>query len=383
MSAGSSRIADHMERQASAAHLKHTNIGIVGLGIIGRGIAAHLRGKCFPVFVWNRSPRPVPNFVGSLGELLQLCSYIQIFVSDDEALLQTVEQLREKLTSRHVILAHSTVAPDSMRAAAETVESRGAQFVEACFTGSKGAAEKGELIYYVGGTDDAVRQARPVLEASSKEIVRIGAVGQASAIKIATNMVTAATVQAAAEALALLQAQGLSLDKFMEAMRVNASYSGTLAMKLPKMLSRDFEPHFSVKHMFKDMQIATQLALANYLDLGVTAAARDQLGEQMQWGHGDQDYSAVLRKYLYEPAPGFYEEPQQPETHEATGTQEVVGSPAEAPAENPPVEQIGVVVSQQSLLTLSGTITAATPVDAPVRRGFLRQLLSRFSSGPE
>src|SRR5437879_11273228 len=95
-----------------------------------------------------------------------------------------------------------------MRAAADIVQRRGARFVEACFTGSKGAAEKGELIYYVGGTDDAVRQARPVLEASSKEIVRIGAVGQASAIKIATNMVTAASVQAAAEALALVQGQG-------------------------------------------------------------------------------------------------------------------------------------------------------------------------------
>ena len=372
-----------MERPASASHLKHTNIGVVGLGIIGRGIAAHLRRKCFPVFVWSRSPRPVPNFVGSLGELSQLCNYIQIFVSDDEALLQTVEQLGEKLTPRHVILAHSTVAPDSMRAAAETIERRGARFIEACFTGSKGAAEKGELIYYVGGTDDAVRQARPVLEASSKEIVRIGAVGQASAIKIATNMVTAASVQAAAEALALVQAQGLPLDKFVEAMRVNASYSGTLAMKLPKMVSRDFEPHFSVKHMLKDMQIATQIALANYLDLGVTAAARDQLGEQMQWGHGDQDYSAVLRKYLYEPAPGFYEEPQLPETHEATGTEDVVASPAEAPAENLPVQQAGVVVSQESLLSLSGTVATTTPVDAPVRRGFLRQLLSRFSSGQE
>jgi hypothetical protein len=133
--------------------------------------------------------------------------------------------------------------------------------------------------------------------------------------------------------------------------------------------------------MLKDMQIATQLGLANYLDLGVTAAARDQLGEQIQWGHGDQDYSAVLRKYLYEPAPGFYEEPQLPETHEAT--QDVVASPAEGPAENVPVEQAGIVVSQESLLSLSGTVTAATPVDAPVRRGFLRQLLSRFSSGPE
>src|SRR6266581_5659583 len=192
-----------MERPASASHPKHTNIGVVGLGIIGRGIAGHLRRKGFSVFVWNRSPRPVPNFVGSLGELAGLCNYIQIFVSDDEALLQTVEQLSEKLTPRHLVLAHSTVAPDSMCAAAEIVEGRGARFVEASFTGSKAAAEKGELVYYVGGTDAALREARPILEASSKEIIKIGAVGQASVIKIATNMVTAASVQAAAEALAL------------------------------------------------------------------------------------------------------------------------------------------------------------------------------------
>src|SRR5215831_10676366 len=321
-----------MERPVSASQRKHTNIGVVGLGIIGHGIAGHLRRKGFSVFVWNRSPRPVPNFVGSPGELAGLCNYIQIFVSDDDALLQTVEKLSEKLTPRHVIFAHSTVAPDSMRAAAEIVERRGARLVEACFTGSKGAAEKGELVYYIGGTDDALRQARPILEASSKEIVQIGAVGHASAIKIATNMVTAASVQAAAEALALVQAQGLPLEKFVEAMRVNASSSGTLAMKLPKMVSRDFEPHFSVKHMLKDIQIATQLALANYLDLGVTAAVRDQLGEQMQWGRGEQDYSAVVRKYLYEPAPGFYEEPQIPEGHETTGTEDAGFSSAEASA---------------------------------------------------
>src|SRR5438046_8361145 len=177
-----------MELPTSASQPKHTNVGVVGLGIIGRRIAAHLRRKGFPVFVWNRSPRPVPNFVGSLGELAELCNYIEIFVSDDDALLQTVEQLSEKLTPRHVVLAHSTVAPDSMRAAAEIVERRGARFVEACFTGSKGAAEQGELVSYVGGTDEALREGRPILEASSKEILHIGPVGQASDIKVATNM---------------------------------------------------------------------------------------------------------------------------------------------------------------------------------------------------
>src|SRR5438445_9570672 len=217
-----------MERLASMSYPTHKNIGVIGLGIIGRAIAANLRRKGFPVYVWNRSPRPVPNFVGSPGELAGICDYIQIFVSDDEALLQTVEQLSGKLTPRHVVLAHSTVAPDSMRAAAEVVERRGARFVEASFTGSKPAAEKGELIYYVGATDAAFQEARPILEASSKEIVYIGAIGQASAIKIATNMITAASVQAAAEALALVYTLGLPLETFVEAMRANASYSGTL-----------------------------------------------------------------------------------------------------------------------------------------------------------
>src|SRR5437867_10669430 len=289
-----------MERLASMSDPAHKDIGVIGLGIIGRAIAAHLRRKGFSVFVWNRSPQPVPNFVGSPGEGAGVCNFIQIFVSDDEALLQTVEQLSESLTPRHLVLAHSTVAPDSMRAAAEIVERRRARFVEASFTGSKLAAEKGELVYYVGGTDTALREARPILEASSKEIIYVGAVGEASAIKLATNMITAATVQAAAEALALIQALGLPLEKFVEAMHANASYSGTLALKLPKMLERDFEPHFSVKHMLKDMQIVSQVALSRYLDLGVTAAVHDQLLEQMQWGHGDDDYSSVVRKYLHD-----------------------------------------------------------------------------------
>src|SRR5436189_2199455 len=291
-------------------HPTHKNIGVIGLGIIGRGVTENLRRKGFPVFVWNRSPRFVPNFVGSVGELAGRCNYCQIFVSDDEALLNTVKQLSKKLSPRHLVLAHSTVAPDSMRSAAEIVERRGARFVEASFTGSKPAAEKGELVYSVGGTDTALREARPVLETSSKEIIYIGAVGHASAIKIATNMITAATVQAAAEALALVQAFGAPLEKFVEAMRANASYSGTLTMKLPKILEGDFEPQFSVKHMLKDMQLASQIALSHHLDLGVTAAARDKLLEQMQWGHGDDDYSAVARKYLPDTGSTAQEETQ-------------------------------------------------------------------------
>jgi len=213
--------------------------------------------------------------------------------------------------------------------------------------------------------------------------VHIGPVGQASAIKVASNMITATTIQASAEALALLQAQGLPLEKFVEAMRVNASFSGTLAMKLPKMLARDFAPHFSVKHMLKDMQIASQIALSHYLDLGVTAAARDQLFEQMQWGHGDDDYSAVLRKYLHEPGPGYSEEPQIQESLEDSNTEESITALAETETRNVEGRKADLVASPQPLTSFSATLNATAPAATPLRRGFLKQLLSRFSSGEE
>src|SRR6266700_3718180 len=260
-----------------------------------------------------------------------------------------------------------------MRAAAEIVERRNARFVEAPFTGSKTAAEKGELVYYVCGNDAALRDARPILEASSKEIIEIGpTIGQATAIKIATNMVTAASVQATAEALALVQALGLPLEKFVEAMKGNASHSTTLEMKMPKMLKRDFEPHFSTKHMLKDMQIANQLGLSNYLDLGVTAAARDQLLEQMQWGYGDDDFSAVARKYLPETESAGHEEPLLAEQEEQASAEASAPAPEAAPVlakmSFPPSVAAAAVGS-------AGAGEAKEGI--PARRGFLMQLLRR------
>ena len=290
------------------ARRSQKNVGVIGLGIIGSRVTENLRRKGFQVFVWNRTPRPVPNFVGAPAEIAEMCDYIQIFVSDDDALLQIVQNLSPALAPRHIVMAHSTVAPHSMRAAADIVEGRGARFIEAPFTGSKLAAEKGELVYYVGGDEVALREAQPILQASGKQIVEIGEIGQATAIKVATNMVTAATVQAATEALALVHSAGVPLEKFVSAMQGNASNSTTLTMKLPKILDGDFEPHFSLKHMLKDMQIASRYGLSQHLELGVTAAARDRLLEQMQRGHGDEDYTAVARKYFGEVKPAGREE---------------------------------------------------------------------------
>src|SRR3954471_7871314 len=274
------------------------NIGVIGLGIIGQRVVSKLRERGYHVFVWNRTPRPVPNFVGSPAEVAELCDYIQIFVSDDDALLQMMQRMTPNLTAHHIVMAHCTVSPDTMKAAAEMAERRGAQLLDCPFTGSKNAAEKGELVYYVGGDENALRQARPILEASSKEIIEIGKVGDATTIKVATNMITAASVQAAAEALALVSKSGLPAEKFAAAMKNNGSNSVTLDMKLPMMMEGNFEPHFSVKHMLKDVVIATRLARNFGIEFGATDASRHGLTEEMRQGRGDDDYSSLFRQYF-------------------------------------------------------------------------------------
>jgi 3-hydroxyisobutyrate dehydrogenase-like beta-hydroxyacid dehydrogenase len=280
------------------ARPKSNNVGLIGLGIIGSRIAATLRKRGRQVFVWNRTPRPEQNFVGSAAEVAELCDFIQIFVSDDAALLEVVNLLVPGLTAHHIVVAHCTVAPDTMRAAAQAVERRGARFLEAPFTGSKVAAENGQLVYYIGGDEMALKQARPILELSSKQIVQIGEIGSASVIKVATNIITAATAQIGAEALAIVRRAGISGEVFAQAMKSNASNSTTLEMKVPMMLQGDFEPHFSVKHMLKDVRIAARLARQFDLEVPMTEVASDMLLAEMKQGRADADYASVAQRYF-------------------------------------------------------------------------------------
>src|SRR3977135_438998 len=106
------------------------SVGIIGLGIIGRRIAAHLRHPGLSVFAGTLTPRPVPNFVGSPAELAQTCNYLQIFVSDDDALMRMIQTISMSLTPRHIVIAHPTVSPATMREAAALGDGRGARLSE-------------------------------------------------------------------------------------------------------------------------------------------------------------------------------------------------------------------------------------------------------------
>lgn len=271
--------------------------GVIGLGIIGSRVVAVLRQKGYQVWLHNRSPRPEPNFLSSPAEVAESVKHIQIFVSDGEALVSVVKQLAPALMPDHVVMNHATVSPHQTREAAEIVTARHAKFLDAPFTGSREAAENGELVYYIGGDPDVLSAVRPLLEATSRSILEIGEVGQASVVKIATNLISATAVEALAEAHALLDKSGIDLRKLALALQANASNSALAEAKIPVMLTGDFEPRFSLKHMFKDIQLALGLAAEKEIDLPAASAFAGAAMAGIQQGWGDSDFSVVSRFY--------------------------------------------------------------------------------------
>ena len=275
------------------------NVGLIGLGIIGSRVAAGLRSAGFHVFVWNRSAKAMPNFVGSPAEVAELCEIVQLFVPDAQALFDVIEQMKEVLTPRHVIVCNATVGPEATLEAARVVEETGAHFLDAPFTGSKGAAEKRSLVYYIGGDEATFLRARPVLEATSKAIVRIGGVGHAATLKVVTNMIAAVSIQTLGEALAIVQKAGLDPEVLAAALEQNACRSATMDLKLPKMIAADYEPHFSLKHMFKDVQLGIHIANALDIEIPATTVTAGVMYGALSQGWGDLDYAALYK--IYEP----------------------------------------------------------------------------------
>lgn len=278
---------------------KKPTIGLIGLGIIGSRVAANLRRADFSVVVWNRTPRSEPNFLASPAEIAESADIIQIFVQDGKALLDVLQNLAPALTARHVILNHATIHPCQTLEAASLVEQRGAQFLDAPFTGSRDAAAEGKLVYFIGGFSNLLNQVRPVLEVSSKEIIEVGPVGAATIVKIANNFLIAAETAALAEALEFLKLGRVPLSKLGETLQHSAANSSTLAMKLPQMLGADYEPRFSIKNMLKDLQFGLEIADANRTNFPTTLAVAGSLRRIIEKGLGEADIAALAADYTF------------------------------------------------------------------------------------
>ncbi len=270
--------------------------GVLGLGLIGSRVAARVHAAGIPVAVWNRTPRTIEGLPAASPDpaaVAQCADVLQIFVADDEALRATVRAMQPALRPGHVVVSHATVAPQTVRELADEVSAQGASFLDAPFTGSRDAAAQGQITYYIGGEADALERARSVLAASAKAILPMGAIGQASAIKLATNIMAAAAAASLAEAIHLLRANGVDPQVLPAALETNAARSGVVDLKLPCMLGDDFAPRFSARNMRKDLRLAS--AAADPQHRALTEAMLELYEKACASGLAEEDFATVIK----------------------------------------------------------------------------------------
>jgi 3-hydroxyisobutyrate dehydrogenase-like beta-hydroxyacid dehydrogenase len=268
-------------------------ITVAGLGIIGSAWAKNLHADGLSVRGWNRSPKDLPFYEKDLATAVADAEMIIIVVADPPAVESLLNTIVPYLKPGQIVVQSSTICAKSTKQFAKQVEATGAIFLEAPFTGSKPAAEARKTVFYLGGTTDAVEQARPVLSRLSAHILHIGAIGTASSLKLAMNMNIALMSEALSESLTLARTEGISDETFFDALHLNVGRSGFSDLKEPKFRGKDYAPQFSLKHMDKDMRLA--LETAGDLDLPTTKALKSFYNKGMEKGFGEDDFTGMIR----------------------------------------------------------------------------------------
>ena len=278
-------------------------VGVVGIGIMGSGMASSLIRNGFPVTVWNRSQSKCLPLVEKGATLApdpsSLAANSDVVVSvlrDDQVVRDVVlEQILPHSKAGTTLIDASTVTPAMSREVAQTAQSRGCDFLDAPVMGSKEAAENGQLTFLVGGPPETLEAQRDLLSAMGQRIVHVGPNGSSAFLKLACNQFVAGIIAAIGEGLALAQKGGV--DRATAVDIFTSTMSRVAGLKHPKIANRDWSTHFALDLMFKDLVQTQQAALEAELSMPVLAAVTDTYEKVRRLGKGELDFSVVADPY--------------------------------------------------------------------------------------
>ncbi len=247
-------------------------IGFIGLGMMGRGMAANIRRKGFSLTVMAHRSRAAVDALIAEGaseattpaELAQVSDVVLICVTGSpqvEALIGGPDGILQTARPALVVVDCTTSQPASTRRLAAALADKGAAMVDAPVTRGPPDAEAGRLNSLVGGSDETIARIRPVLEAYSETIVHFGPIGAGHTAKLINNMITMGYAAVIAEAIGTAAAAGVDLAKLYRVISQGAAASGVLEKMLPKALEGDLTGHkFSIANALKDVGYYRNLA---------------------------------------------------------------------------------------------------------------------------
>ncbi len=277
-------------------------VAFLGMGIMGRSMAANLVKAGHEVAVWNRSGgKDVEGArsAASPADAARGVEVVWICVSDTKAVEEVlfcpggVEQV---LAEGMIIADSSTISPSATRRFAERVQARGTDiaYVDAPVTGSKIAAAAGSLIFMVGGDDAALTRLQPLFQAMGKQVFHMGETGKGQATKLVMNLQIALIYEGFAEALTLAAKLGVDVEKLLPLVQASMVRSGVVDYKAPFILKRDFSPNFPLRLMLKDIRLALDAAKESRVRLPGLEAVEEVYDVAAEEGQQDLDYAATL-----------------------------------------------------------------------------------------
>jgi|SRR5579859_792607 len=259
-------------------------VGFIGLGIMGRGMARNLLKAGFAVRVWNRTPARMaalaeegattardPADLAAQTDILITCVSdtpdVEAVLLGDSSPGDALPGAIHGLRPGSLVIDMSTISPHATRAIAQQLQAKGVHMLDAPVSGGSEGAARGTLSIMVGGEAEQVARARPVFEAMGKAITHVGGHGDGQMVKLVNQILVVGNALAMSEALLFAQAGGLDLRQTLEAVKAGAAGSWMLSNRGPQIIERDFRPGFTIDLQQKDVRLV--LAAADQMGVPV------------------------------------------------------------------------------------------------------------------
>jgi 3-hydroxyisobutyrate dehydrogenase len=279
-------------------------VALLGLGVMGSGMAGQLLKGGFPLTVYNRTAeraKPLEQQGAKLAlsprEAAKDADVILAMVADDNVSRKVWlgEDGALRGAKRGAIAIDcSTLSPDWIRELAQAAKEHGCEFLDAPVTGSKPQAANGELLFLVGGEAAVLERARPVLKVMSRDIAHVGPVGSGVLVKLMNNYLCAVQTASLAEAVSVIERSGLDRDKALEILKDGAPGSPLVKTVSGRMAGREYDVNFMLHLMRKDLGYANAAGKTQGVDFQTGAGALKLFEQADEKGWGQKDFSSVV-----------------------------------------------------------------------------------------
>ena len=285
------------------------NVGFIGLGIMGQGMAANLLRAGFPLTVWNRTAAKMEPLVAagaqpaaSPADLASRSTIVVLCVSDTpdvEAVLLGPDGVLAGAQPGSLVVDCSTISPEATRRLAQILAAQGIGMLDAPVSGGSEGAARGTLSIMVGGNEADFRRALPVLQAMGKQITHVGDHGAGQTVKLMNQILVVGHALAMSEAFLFGQAHGVDLEKALTALTAGAAGSWMLSHRGPQILRRDWRPGFTIDLQQKDLRLVLAAADATGVPVPATALIFQLYRTLQARGLGGEGNHALIKALEY------------------------------------------------------------------------------------